>query len=66
VHDDVNASFANFDSSRTSFYLVSFDYYLEPLRLEGDCVAALGSIGEYEGRPQMEILFPDTQLFSCN
>lgn len=66
TYDDTNASFVNFDDSRFSFYLVSFDFLLGEADLEGHCLAALGSIGQHQGRSQMEIMYPDTQLYFCD
>jgi len=66
THDSSNASFIDFDSSYDSFYLVSFTTKFEGWGLEGHCLAAVGSIETYNGRPEMVIIYPDTQLFSCD
>ncbi|GAB4479665.1 MAG: hypothetical protein Kow00124_25550 [Anaerolineae bacterium] len=66
TYDSEKASFIDFDRSSDSFYLVSFTSYFEDTGLEGRCVAAVGSIETYNGRPQIVIVYPDTQLFSCD
>jgi hypothetical protein len=57
------AFFINFSLDRSAFYVVSFDWYREDMA--GECIQVCGTVESYEGRPQIVIRSPDSQVFDC-
>jgi hypothetical protein len=57
------AFFIDFSSDRSAFYVVSFDYYWE--NMTGGCIQVCGTVTTYDGRPQIIIRDPASQLFYC-
>jgi hypothetical protein len=52
INNDSSASFINFDWSRSSFYVVSFNYEIDP-DVVGCFIQICGTIRTYKGRPQI-------------
>lgn len=63
VGESANAFFINFSPERDSFYAVSFDWAWE--ELTGECLRLSGTISEYQGRAQLIIENPSSQVHYC-
>ena len=63
VGESANAFFINFSPERDSFYAISFDWAWE--ELTGECLRLSGTISEYQGRSQLIIENPASQVHYC-
>jgi len=63
VGESANAFFINFAPERDSFYAVSFDWAWE--ELTGECLRLSGTISDYQGRAQLIIEEPASQVHYC-
>lgn len=63
VGESANAFFINFSPERSSFYAISFDWAWE--ELTGECLRLSGTISEYQGRAQLIIENPTSQVHYC-